>query len=357
MNFNDMPFEGRNIDKLVKPNKLRMGDKVAIVSLSWGGAGNEDLIWRYNQGKERLEKLFGLKVVEMPNTLKGSEYVYNNPRKRAEDLMSAFLDEEIKGIFCTMGGDDSIRILPFINFEIIKNNAKIFVGNSDSTITNLICMKAGLSSFYGPSIMCDFAENINVPEYTIRYFKKALFEDRVIGEIVPSDLWTSEFLDWNIKNKEVERKFVKNGPYNVVQGAGIVNGRLIGGCIDVLEFAKGTDIFPKLEEFENSILFLETSEEMPPPKCLERWLRGYGTLGILSKVNGIIFGKPYNEMYFQEYQQSIKKILNEYGRNDLPVLFNLNFGHCEPKFCIPYGAMAQINCSNCSFSILENSVI
>ena len=82
--------------KLKKPNKLNRGDKVALVSLSWGGAGDEDILWRYKQGKERLENIFGLEVVEMEHTLAGTEYVYNHPEKRAEDLMNAFQDKSIK---------------------------------------------------------------------------------------------------------------------------------------------------------------------------------------------------------------------------------------------------------------------
>jgi len=116
---------------LIKPNKLNKGDKVATVSLSWGGAGDEEILWRYNQGKERLENLFGLKVFEMQSTLKGSEFIYNNPKKRAEDLTNAFADKSIKAIFSCIGGDESIRMLPYIDFEIIKNNPKIFIGYSD----------------------------------------------------------------------------------------------------------------------------------------------------------------------------------------------------------------------------------
>ena len=89
--------------------------------------------------------------------------------------MNAFLDKSIKGIFCTIGGNDSIKILPYINFDIIRNNPKIFVGFSDNTITNLICMKAGLVSFYGPSIMNDFAENVAVPTYTVNNVRTTFF--------------------------------------------------------------------------------------------------------------------------------------------------------------------------------------
>ena len=69
---------------LIKPPALKRGDKIATVSLSWGGAGDKEILWRYNQGKERLQEEFGLEVIEMEHTLKGSEYLYNHPEKRAE---------------------------------------------------------------------------------------------------------------------------------------------------------------------------------------------------------------------------------------------------------------------------------
>lgn len=178
LNLSSLNCTARSIRRqknFVKPLRLKKGDKIAAVSLSCGRAGDADLIWRYRQGKERLENLFGLKVVEMPNTLKGTEYIHDNPQKRAGDLMNAFLDKSIKGIFCTIGGNDSIKILPYINFDIIRNNPKIFVGFSDNTITNLICMKAGLVSFYGPSIMNDFAENVAVPTYTVNNVRTTFF--------------------------------------------------------------------------------------------------------------------------------------------------------------------------------------
>ena len=108
--------------KMIKPPVLKPGDKVATVSLSWGGAGDPEILWRYEQGKKQLEETFGFEVVEMANTLKGTEYVYNHPEARAADLMAAFLDPEIKGIFTCIGGIESIRTLPYIDFDVIKNN-------------------------------------------------------------------------------------------------------------------------------------------------------------------------------------------------------------------------------------------
>ncbi len=96
---------------MIKPKRLSNGDKVAIVSLSWGGLGDENFIHKYSIAKERLEKDFGLEIVCMPNALKGSEFVSKHPECRAKDLMQAFSDNSISAIFCAIGGDDTIRLL------------------------------------------------------------------------------------------------------------------------------------------------------------------------------------------------------------------------------------------------------
>lgn len=343
--------------KLIKPKRLKPGDIVASVSLSWGGAGDPEINWRYLQGKRRLEDLYGLKVVEMRTTLKGSKYVYNHPEERARDLMDAFKDPKIKGIFSCIGGDDSIRMLPYIDYELIRENPKVFIGYSDTTITHLICHKAGISSFYGPSILAEMAENVEMHKYTADWIKRCLFENEVIGRIQPSELWTSERLPWEEGNKDIKRKMLPNKSYELLQGEGIVKGRLIGGCIEVLEMAKGTEIWPDLEAFRGSILFLETSEDMPSPENLLYALRNYGAQGILEQINGMIFGKPYHDRYYEEYKEVIIKSLKEYSIESLPVLYNLSFGHTSPMIVLPYGAMAEINCTQASLSILEPGVL
>ncbi len=135
-------------NRLIKPKRLRKGDTVAIVSLSWGGLGDEQFIHKYYLAKKRLEEDFGLNVVAMPNALKGSDFIYDHPELRAKDLMDAFKDSTIKGIICAIGGDDTIRLIPYIDYKVIKDNPKIFMGYSDSTANHFMMYKAGLVSFY-----------------------------------------------------------------------------------------------------------------------------------------------------------------------------------------------------------------
>lgn len=342
--------------ELIKPEKLKKGDKAAVVSLSWGGAGDADILWRYKQGKKRLAEM-GLEVVEMAHTLSGTEYVYNHPEKRAEDLMEAFKDPSIKAIFTCIGGEESVRMLPYIDYEVIKNNPKIFVGYSDTTVTHFMCLKAGLSSFYGPSLLAEIAENVKLFDYTEEWIKKSLFSHEVIGEIKNAAEWTSEFLPWDEANKAIKRKLIPHEGYELLQGEGKIKGRLIGGCLEVMEMLKGTELWPTREMWKDTVLFFETSEEKPSPNQVERWLRNYGSQGILQNAKGMLFGKPYDNCYYEEYKMSILKVIrDELKLNKLPILYNLNFGHTSPMITLPYGAMAEMDCEKKTVKITESGV-
>ncbi len=181
---------------LLKPRMLKRGDRVAAVTLSWGGPGA--LPHRYDAGKRQFEQLFGVTVVELAHTLSSPEWVAEHPRARAEDLMAAFADDSIDAIVCTIGGDDSIRILPFLDLDVIRANPKAFVGYSDSTVTHLACYKAGVVSFYGPAFMSGFAENCGIHRYLEESFRRSLFSGEPAGVVAPNiDGWTVEYLDWS----------------------------------------------------------------------------------------------------------------------------------------------------------------
>ena len=122
---------------LIKPARLCPGDTVATISISGGRAGDEDLRWRYELGKKRLEECFGLRVVETPHALRGSRWLYENPRARAEDLHWALENRAVKGIIANMGGDDSYRLLPYLDYELIRSHPKLLMGYSD--ITTMCC--------------------------------------------------------------------------------------------------------------------------------------------------------------------------------------------------------------------------
>ena len=123
---------------MIKPKKLSAGDTVALVSLSSGMAGEDAIRWRTEQGIKRIEDVFGLKVKVMPHALKGIDYIYEHPEKRAEDLNEALRDPDIKAIICAIGGNETIRIQPFVDFDALKDNPKIFTGYSDTTANHFM---------------------------------------------------------------------------------------------------------------------------------------------------------------------------------------------------------------------------
>jgi len=347
--------------KLLKPKKLYPGDKIATISSSWGGPGV--FPQRYEVGKRQLQDEFGVDVVEMPHTLSDASWLQKNPRARADDMMQAFADPSIKAIISTIGGDDSIRILPFLDLDLIRANPKIYMGYSDTTITHMACLKAGIGSFYGPSIMSGFAENCGLFPFMVNSVRKTLFSAESIGPIAPNqDGWTVEFLEWGKpENQTTKRKLTPSTGWKFLQGEGAHHGDLIGGCFDSLEMLRGTSFWPDPELWQGAILFFETSEDAPPPEAVLWGLRTYAAMGILKELSGILFGRPgglVEPEKFDEYDKAILQvILEEEGLSDLPIITHMDFGHTDPMFVLPYGIQAEIDCSNQTFSILESAVI
>lgn len=334
---------------MIKPKRLNKGDTVAIVSLSSGTAGDELFSHRYLQGKKRLEEVFGLNVITMPNALRGSDYLYEHPEARAKDFMDALRNKDVKAIICNIGGVDTVRLLPYIDYDVIRENPKIFMGYSDTTVNHFMMYKAGVTSYYGPSVMCEFAENYEMHEYTKKYINEVLFENKEDIVIKSSDEWTSDFLDWcNPEFDNVKRKMNKEEHgFEVLQGSGVVEGELLGGCLDVFPMVIGTDVWPKKDEWKNKILFLETSEDEVSPDYIEYYLRNLIAQGIIGEVNGIIVGKPQNETYYEEYKEVYKRLVSkEANRPHLPILYNVNFGHTAPMCILPLGQRVRVDLDN-----------
>ena len=346
---------------MIKPKRLQAGDTVATISLSWGGPGT--FPHRYEAGKGQLQKEFALKVMETRHALREDAWLHNNPKARADDLMNAFADPSIKAIISTIGGDDSIRILPYLDLDVIRSNPKIFMGFSDTTITHLACFKAGLVSFYGPSIMAGFGESAGMFPFMVEAVRRSVFSSTPIGNVSPNlNGWTAERLGWdNPENQSRKRSLTPSTGWKFIQGKGVRQGHLLGGCIEVLDFLRGTDFWPESAAWQDAILFLETSEEEPPPHLVKYILRSYASMGILKQLSGILFGRPGGDIpveKFKEYDDVIHQVVTEEeGLFELPIITNMDFGHTDPVFVLPYGVQAEIDCDAQQFRVLENAVV
>jgi muramoyltetrapeptide carboxypeptidase LdcA involved in peptidoglycan recycling len=345
---------------MIKPPRLHPGDTLAAVSLSWGGAGQ--IPHRYRAGKRQLEETFGVRVVETRHATRDPGWLRRNPEARAADLMEAFSDPSIHGIVSIIGGEDSIRLLPFIDPEVIRANPKVFLGYSDTTVTHWACFRAGLVSFYGPSVMTGFAENGGMFPYMVSAVKRALFSPEPIGRVEPNPGgWTVEHLEWAVpENQDRRRALNPPLPWRFLQGSGIAEGRLIGGCLEVVDWLRGTAVWPDPAEWEGPILFLETSEEASPPQALARVLRCLASAGVLGKLSGVLFGRPGGGVpleAFDAYDEALLEVIaREEGLTDLPIVTRMDFGHTDPVFVLPLGVAARIDCDRRRFEITEAGV-
>ena len=343
--------------------RLNRGDKVAIVSLSAGTLGEEFCKHQLERGRERLES-FGFEVVEMPNALKGIDFIRDNPQKRAEDLVAAFKDESIRGIICAIGGDDTFKLAPYLfeeeNQAIIRRNPKFFMGYSDTTINHLMLNKLGVPSYYGLSFLTCFAElGDQMLEYSRTAFSHILTEKAF--EYQPSDTWFEEREDFSEAAIRTERRAHKEvHGYQLLQGPAVFFGTLIGGCVESLyDLLAGErypeeklindlyKIFPSKSQLDGAIVFLETSEERPTPETLRTMLLRLKEEGLFDGIEGVLFGKPQDEVYFEEY----KAVLCDVLADDIPILYNLNFGHAYPKMLMQYGALATVDAEKQSLKI------
>lgn len=339
----------------MKPRKLQKGDMIATISPSWGCVGSNRVRWKYELGKQRLEEL-GLHVVEAPYSMKGTMYLQNHPEKRAEDVMWAFENPEVKGIICNIGGNDSHRILPYLDGETIRRNPKIFCGYSDVMNLHLFCYQNGLTTFYGDNLLTTIAEQRQWNSYSQEWFQKVLFEDEIIGEInTPKEYSYSP--DKHI-DKAYEKRYVSCPGYQVIQGSGIVTGTLFGGHGGLMDLDGSREIFLRKEWFSEGIFFFEDIPEFCTLQYLETFLDWMGQKGYLHDLNGMIIGRMRTEKSFEPYAECIREIVGQrYGRADLPILYGVPFGHTSPMCILPYGVQAELIIDKKEFKILESGVI
>ncbi|HEY3936638.1 MAG TPA: S66 peptidase family protein [Bryobacteraceae bacterium] len=343
---------------MIKPRALRPGDRVAAISLSRGWPSVYPRA--YEDGKRQLREAFGVEVVESRYALADTEWLAAHPEARAMDLMEVLKDPTIHGIISTIGGDDSIRMLPYIDYSVIRQNPKVFLGYSDSTVTHFAFLKAGVTSFYGPSIMAGFDENCGLSPYMAEFVRQMLFAPSPTTLIVPNrNGWTIESWEWGSEQRNATRRQLQTcSGWKWLQGKGQHRGKLIGGCLDVMDWLRGTPVWPVAAQWQNSILFLETSEDRPSPTLVSYMLRAMAATGALNEVRGVLYGRPYgDETTFEAYDSVLLRVLAEQDLTSIPVITRMDFGHTDPKFTLPIGVTAEIDCDSQQIRLLEPATI
>ena len=358
---------------LIIPSKLNPGDKIVFISISGGRAGDKDMLPRYMLGRRRFEKIFNVEVVETPHALMGSRYIYEHPEKRAEDLMWALKDDSIKGIICNQGGDDSYRVLPYIDTQVIHDHPKVFMGYSDIATWMAVFTYTGVRAYYGPNVLTPIAQPGKLDEYTEDAIRRTIFSNKVIGEIKAAPKTTP--IDWSttytIRNGDKELQcerfpdtdaiedpndpisWVPGTGYRILQGKGKVKGHIIPVCGGPLWQIMGTKFFPGPDVWEDAIVALEHCNIYDSKLAGLHELRAFAAAGVFDKAKAFLTG-PLDD---DSRETLFKVILQEVRRPDLVIVENVDYIHRTPMTVLPVGAQMVIDCDAAKIEITESGVL
>jgi muramoyltetrapeptide carboxypeptidase len=335
--------------KCIKPNTIKKGDVIAIISPSSPMAGLTP--HRLENAKKFLESE-GFKVKEFASTRVIRDWSAGTPEERAKDIMDAFLDPEVKAIICAIGGSTANQTLKYLDFEKIKNNPKIFCGYSDiTTFTYAFHTKSNLMSFYGPSALVQLGEFPKPLAYTWDYFKKATMTNEVI-DVKASKEWTDETINWFTKEDLTRPRKMKPNKGFIWLHEGFSEGEIIGGCLIPILNLAGTEYWP---DYRDKILFLEIPEgskfDIPTPVSeVDFRLTHLEMLGVFDEIKGLIFGRPY--AYNDEDFFKLKEVVAAHTKGrGFPVLYNVDIGHTDPQITVPVGATVKLDSKNNLFQI------
>lgn len=321
---------------IIKPSSLRPGALVGLVSPASGVYEREEI----RMAQEIAESL-GLRVEIGRHAGDAYGFLAGQDQDRADDLSRMFQRRDVHAVWAVRGGYGSSRLLPLLDYAVIRDNPKPLIGYSDITALHLAIHRlSGLVTFHGPIARQLFSE------YTLKAFKKALFQGEPIGPTgLPPPFSPREgATEW--ENRVV------------VIGGGKCEGRTTGGNLSLVTATLGT---PFEIDTRGRILFLEDVGE--EPYRVDRMLTQLWLSGKLSEAAGVVFGKFSNcgpAEYKPGYSNtlSLEEVLRiRMEPLKIPCLYGLLFGHVRDNATLPLGVRAALDADAKNFTILESAVV
>lgn len=335
--------------EMVYPPALQPGDRVAVLSPSGGLPERFPAV--FEQGMRRLTEEFALVPVEYPTT----RMLRSSMEERARDLHAAFADPEIRAIFCSIGGDDQIKLLRHLDTDLIRAHPKRFFGYSDATNLELLLWNLGIVSFYGAAVMVQLGMPGGMQAYTREWLDRALFRPGE-AEVSARTAYGDESADWgDVASLHVAPQQFPNAGWDWVNAHDVVEGVTWGGNLEILDFQLRANryLLPN-EAYEGVILLLETSEELPDATYVYRVLMGMGERGLLQRFAAVLVGRPkawtlvrpltpeQKMAYTRAQQEAMQRALDEYHPG-VPVIYTMDFGHTDPQWIVPVGGVVRID--------------
>ena len=278
------------------------------------------------RAKEKLEEL-GFDLSFSSNYFEHDLFDSASIASRVEDLHEAFLDSSVDAVLATIGGFNCNELLPYLDYDLIAQNPKIFCGYSDTTaLLNAIYAKTGMQTYMGPSYSSFKMKEGQ--EYQSQSWLNAVTQDDY--DLVPSKEWSSD--PWYDPTKPRHFMPTEWKVYN----AGSALGTIIGGNLSTFSLLRGTPYAPQAE---NYILFVEEAEGYPP----EHFLRELAALlQAYPNPQAVIIGRFPKECEMTE--EILLAILDKHLLlKTIPVLYDADFAHTQPLFTITIGAQATLD--------------
>ncbi len=327
----------------VTPPPVKTGDEVAVLAPS--SQLPKSIVER---GVERLETSFEVSPTVYPSAVADDQL---SPADRAEEIHEAF-ESDATAVFAVTGGEGQLRLLRHLNLERLRNHPTRFFGISDNTNLHLALSAAGIVSYYGCQFVPGIALDPTLPEYTERYLHQALFEP-TLGAVRPAAEWTDDYYDFS---SDTPREWEPNPGWTwEFPTIEPVTGPVWGGCMVVLEHFLAVNRF--VPEPETAfVLVLETSELLPEPYTVKSVLRCLGERNLLEKAAAVVVGRPrtqYKQLrseharrqYREQQRTAIRQVCRTYCPN-IPILFDLDFGHTDPQLPLPIGGRVTLRPSS-----------
>ncbi|MFI2205519.1 S66 peptidase family protein [Streptomyces sp. NPDC020192] len=306
----------------------------------------------YELGLKRLREDFGLEPVEYPTTRKMS----STPEERAADIHAAFSDPTIKAVMATIGGDDQITVLPYLDRELIRANPKPFFGYSDNTNLLLFLRNLGMVAYHGGCLMTEIGRPYALHPATADSVRAALFTSGPY-ELRPAERYRDTDRDWADPatfDREPDTQPADGWIWH--QPDRLVEGRAWGGNLEILSWLLMADreIARDPAAYEGGVLFLETSEELPSADEVFRILRNMGERGLLARFPALLMGRAKawsfqrpnatddKRRYATEQREAVLRALAAYAPHTMAV-FDVDLGHTDPQLVIPYGGWISVD--------------
>lgn len=324
---------------LLRPPALRLGDTIGVCTPS--APAHTRYRAKYLHGVAELRRL-GFEVVEGQLTARATDQGHRagTAEERAAECNALFADRSVRAILCTIGGNCSASLVPYLDFALIRDNPKIFCGYSDITSLHLAFLRhAGLSTFYGPAVMSSFGEWPVVLDETRDAFLDAVMRHRAgERELVAPARWSRHFRDAAGEAWRTEpRQFEPNTGWRVLR-AGQARGPALVANLSTLLANAGTPEFPDLD---GVVLFVE--DIASSQGVAERRFRHLAALGAFDRVAALVWGKI--ESFSDEGSpMSVDDLLLEAvgEARCFPVVSNFDCAHTVPMLTLAQGVPVRV---------------